>query len=91
MMLIHADFDYCRHFGDLHEPGSTGVLLLHIPNSGCTGYCLVNVCFANCIKQPQRKIPRPIYNQVLAVNICDGVTPVCIKERGIKTTIFFSV
>ena len=61
MMLIHSDFDYCRHFGDLHEPGSTGVLLLHIPNSGCPGYCLVNVCFANCIKQPQRKIPRPIY------------------------------
>ena len=61
MMLIHADFDYCRHFGDLHEPGSTGVLLLHIPNSGCPGYCLVNICFANCIKQPQRKIPRQIY------------------------------
>ena len=67
VMLIHADFDYYRHFGDLSEPGGTGVLILHIPNSGCPGYCLANVCFANCIKQPERKLERPIYNQDLPV------------------------
>ena len=30
MIRIHADFDYCRHFGDLREPGGTAALYLHI-------------------------------------------------------------
>ena len=30
IICIHADFNYCRHFGDLHEPGGTAVLLVHI-------------------------------------------------------------
>ena len=39
----------------------------YVPNRGCPGYCLANVRFANCIRQPERKLQRPIYNQDLAL------------------------
>ena len=44
-----------------------------IPKIGCPGYrqadeTVVNVYFANCIRQSERKLQTPIYNQDLAVS-----------------------
>ena len=47
------------------------------------------LCIANCIRLPQRALPRISYNQDLVVIVTteEGVTPACIKEHAITTMI----
>ena len=63
----------CYCFTIKHEPFQTTITVvtnMTYPKSGCLGYrqtkkIVVNAYFANCVRQPERKLPRPIYNRIL--------------------------
>ena len=73
MICVHAEFDFLHAFLVIWLSWVIMRSCIYLPKSSFPGYrqaekAVVDLYFANYIRQPERKLPRPIYNQDLEVS-----------------------